>query len=161
MITKRMMTGAGVLALLLVLMLAAAGCTGTTPGGNATATPVRHDAGATTVPMTTVTGPRTDLLIATTTSLEDTGLLDNLTPYYEATHPVNLKITSQGSGKAIELAMRGDADSLLVHSPAAEVAFMEGGYGVNRRAFAYNYFIIVGPESDPAGIKGLSPETHS
>ncbi len=157
MIMKRMLTGAGVLALLLVLMLAASGCTGTTPGGNATATPA-VTTGATTVPMTTVTGPRTDLLIATTTSLEDTKLLDNLTPFYEATHPVSLKITSQGSGKAIELAKRGDADLLLVHSPAAEVAFMEGGNGVNRRAFAYNYFLIVGPESDPVGIRGLTPE---
>lgn len=154
-------TGAGALALLLVLIIAAAGCTGTTPGGNATATPSETTTAggptATAAP-TNVTGPRTDLLIATTTSLEDTKLLDNLTPFYEATHPVNLKITSQGSGKAIELAKRGDADLLLVHSPAAEVAFMEGGNGVNRRAFAYNYFIIVGPENDPAGIKGLSPE---
>ena len=157
MIMRKMLTGAGALALLLVLMLAAAGCTGTTPGGNATATPA-VTTGATTVPMTTVTGPRTDLLIATTTSLEDTKLLDNLTPFYEATHPVSLKITSQGSGKAIELAKRGDADLLLVHSPAAEVAFMEGGNGVNRRAFAYNYFLIVGPEADPAGIRGLTPE---
>ncbi len=153
---KRMLTGAGVLALLLVLMLAAAGCTGTTPGGNATATPA-VTGGVTPVP-TNYTGPRTDLLIATTTSLEDTGLLDNLTPIYEATHPVNLKITSQGTGLAIELAKRGDADSLLVHSPSQEQAFMEQGYGVNRRAFAYNYFNIVGPESDPAGVRNLTPE---
>jgi tungstate transport system substrate-binding protein len=162
MITKRMLTGAGALALLLVLMLAVAGCTGTTPGGNATATPA-VTSGATTVPNVTATptnatGPRTDLLIATTTSLEDTGLLDNLTPIYEATHPVNLKITSQGTGLAIQLAQRGDADLLLVHSPSQEAAFMEQGYGVNRRSFAYNYFVIVGPENDPAGIKGLTPE---
>ncbi len=162
MIMKKMLTGAGALALLLVLMLAVAGCTGTTPGGNATATPA-VTGGVTTVPNVTavptnVTGPRTDLLIATTTSLEDTGLLDNLTPIYEAMHPVNLKITSQGTGLAIQLAKRGDADLLLVHSPSQEVAFMEQGNGVNRRAFAYNYFIIVGPASDPAGIKGLTPE---
>ena len=160
MTTKKMLTGAGALALLLVLMLAAAGCTGTTPGGNATATPsvTTNATGSVTTVPTTYTGPRTDLLIATTTSLEDTGLLDNLTPIYEATHPVNLKITSQGTGLAIELAKRGDADSLLVHSPSQELAFMEQGYGVNRRAFAYNYFNIVGPESDPAGVKNLTPE---
>lgn len=162
MTTKSLMTGAGALVLLLVLMLAAAGCTGTTPGGNATATPsvtggATITSNVTTVP-TTYTGPRTDLLIATTTSLEDTGLLDNITPIYEATHPVNLKITSQGTGLAIELAKRGDADLLLVHSPSQETAFMEQGFGVNRRSFAYNYFIIVGPESDPAGIKNMTPE---
>ncbi len=157
-------TGAGLLALLLVLFIGISGCMGTTPGGNATATPVVTSnattvttAGMTAVP-TNVTGPRTDLLIATTTSLEDTGLLDYLTPFYEAQHPVNLKITSQGTGKAIELSKRGDADLLLVHSPSQEIAFMEAGSGVNRRAFAYNYFVIVGPETDPAGIRGLSPE---
>jgi tungstate transport system substrate-binding protein len=157
---QKMLTGAGALALLLVLMLAAAGCTGTTPGGNATATPsvTTNGTGSATPVPTTYTGPRTDLLIATTTSLEDTGLLDNLTPIYEATHPVSLKITSQGTGLAIELAKRGDADLLLVHSPSQEAAFMEQGYGVNRRGFAYNYFVVVGPESDPAGIKGLTPE---
>ncbi|NLX49369.1 MAG: tungstate ABC transporter substrate-binding protein WtpA [Methanospirillum sp.] len=156
MITKRLLTGAGVLALLLVLMLASSGCTGTTPPGNVTTAPA--DTGAGTPVPTTYTGPRTDLLIATTTSLEDTGLLDYLTPFYEATHPVNLKITSQGTGRAIELAKSGDADLLLVHSPSQETAFMEAGNGVNRRSFAYNYFIIVGPESDPAGIAGLTPE---
>jgi tungstate transport system substrate-binding protein len=167
---RKYLTGAGLLALLLVLMLAAAGCTGT-PSGNTTATTtpipstptggVTVTAGVTTsvTPSpTNVTGPRTDLLIATTTSLEDTGLLDYLKPFYEAAHPVNLKITSQGTGRAIELAKKGDADLLLVHSPSQEVAFMEQGNGVNRRAFAYNYFIIVGPENDPAGISGMTPE---
>ncbi len=159
MITKGMLTGGGLLALLLALMLAVAGCTGTPTDGNATATATPAVTGnATTAPATTVTGPRTDLLIATTTSLEDTGLLDNLTPIYEATHPVSLKITSQGTGRAIELAKNGDADLLLVHSPSQEQAFMEQGLGVNRRAFAYNYFIIIGPENDPAGIRGLTPE---
>lgn len=165
---RALWTGAGLLALLLVLFIGVSGCTGTTPGGNATTIPTvtgQTTAGPTgaatgdvTAVPTNVTGPRTDLLIATTTSLDDTGLLDYLTPIYEATHAVNLKITSQGTGKAIELAKRGDADLLLVHSPSQETTFMEGGNGVNRRSFAYNYFVIVGPESDPAGIKGLTPE---
>jgi tungstate transport system substrate-binding protein len=71
---------------------------------------------------------------------------------------VKLKITSQGSGKAIELATRGDADVLLVHSPSAELAFMQNGSGVNRRSFASNSFLIVGPAKDPAGIKDMTPE---
>ncbi len=99
------------------------------------------------------------LVIATTTSLYDTGLLDYLQPKFEAMYPVKLKITSQGSGKAIELATRGDADVLLVHSPAAELAFMKNGSGLNRRSFASNYFMVVGPAADPAGIKNMTPES--
>jgi tungstate ABC transporter binding protein WtpA len=98
------------------------------------------------------------VLIATTTSLYDTGLLNYLESVYENRTSVDLLITSQGTGKAIELAKRGDADVLLVHSPSQEMAFLEGGNGMNRRTFAYNYFIIAGPANDPAGIKGLSPE---
>ncbi|MGZ5563339.1 MAG: substrate-binding domain-containing protein [Halobacteriota archaeon] len=63
-------------------------------------------------------------------------------------------ITSQGSGKALEIASRGDADVLAVHSPGAEKAFVANGTGMNRRCFAYNYFVIVGPPSDPAAING-------
>jgi tungstate transport system substrate-binding protein len=64
---------------------------------------------------------------------------------------------SQGTGLAIETAKRGDADMILVHDPNAEFAFLNGSYGVNRKIIAYNFFIIVGPQSDPAGINGLSP----
>jgi tungstate transport system substrate-binding protein len=71
---------------------------------------------------------------------------------------VKLAITSQGSGKAIQIATNGDADVLLVHSPAAELAFMQTGHGLNRRSFASNYFIIVGPPADPAGIANMTPE---
>jgi len=101
--------------------------------------------------------PREKVLLATTTSLYDTGLLDYLKPMYEEQYNVELLITSQGTGKALEVASRGDADVLAVHSPAQEIAFMESGKGLNRRCFAYNYFIIVGPENDPAGIKGMEP----
>ncbi len=133
-----------------MLFLAAcfAGCTSQTPVATPTATPT---AAATTA------APQT-LVIATTTSLYDTGLLDYLQPKFEAKYPVKLKITSQGSGKAIELAKNGDADVLLVHSPSAELTFMNGGYGLNRRSFASNYFMIVGPAADPAGIKDMTPE---
>ncbi len=97
------------------------------------------------------------VLLATTTSLYDTGLLDYLKPMFEEKYNAELLITSQGTGKALEIASRGDADVLAVHSPAQEKAYMDSGKGLNRRCFAYNYFIIVGPESDPAGIKGMDP----
>jgi tungstate transport system substrate-binding protein len=101
---------------------------------------------------------RQKLLLATTTSLYDTGLLNHLEPKFEEKYNVDLLITSQGTGKAIELAKKGDADVLLVHSPTQELTFLEDGYGLNRRTFAYNYFMIVGPAHDPAGIKGKTPE---
>jgi tungstate transport system substrate-binding protein len=98
------------------------------------------------------------LLLATTTSLYDTGLLNYLEPKFEAKYNVDLQITSQGTGKAIELAKKGDADVLLVHSPSQELAFVKDGYGINRRSFASNYFMIAGPANDPAGIINMTPE---
>ncbi|MHB8165001.1 MAG: ABC transporter substrate-binding protein [Methanoregula sp.] len=117
----------------------------------------------TTPPATTPTASATTaapqtLLIATTTSLYDTKLLDYLQPIFEKKYNVQLRITSQGTGKAIELAKNGDADVLLVHSPSQELAFMKDGYGLNRRSFASNSFVIVGPAADPAGIKDMTPE---
>jgi len=106
---------------------------------------------------TTTTTIKEQVLLATTTSLYDTGLLDYLKPSFEEQYNVTLLITSQGSGKALEIASRGDCDVLAVHSPAAEKAFVDSGKGLNRRCFAYNYFIMVGPASDPAGIKGMDP----
>ena len=107
---------------------------------------------------TTAAASPSTLVIATTTSLYDTGLLNYLEPIFEKEYNVDLMITSQGTGKAIELAKNGDADVLLVHSPTQELAFMKDGYGLNRRSFASNYFEIVGPASDPAGIKDMTPE---
>ncbi|MFA4825607.1 MAG: substrate-binding domain-containing protein [Methanoregula sp.] len=139
----------GLIAAVCVLLLLAtcfAGCTSQTPATPATPTAVA-----------TAAAPQT-LLIATTTSLYDTKLLDYLQPIFEKKYNVQLKITSQGTGKAIELAQRGDADVLLVHSPSQELTFMKNGYGLNRRSFASNSFIIVGPANDPAGIKNMTPE---
>ena len=107
---------------------------------------------------TTQPSQNTTLVIATTTSLYDTGLLNYLQPKFESKYNVKLAITSQGTGKAIELAKNGDADVLLVHSPSQELTFMQGGYGLNRRSFASNSFIIVGPPADPAGIVNMTPE---
>jgi tungstate transport system substrate-binding protein len=98
------------------------------------------------------------LLIATTTSLEDTGLLAALESQYENMTDIDVRVTAQGTGQALETASRGDADMVMVHSPALEEQFIADGYGTNARCFAYNYFEIVGPESDPAGIEGMTPE---
>ncbi len=100
----------------------------------------------------------TQLKIATTTSLYDTGLLDAVQDYYLEKFNVDLLITSQGTGKAIASAKNGDVDVLLVHSPAQETVFIDERYGVNHRGIAYNYFVIVGPADDPAGIAGITPE---
>jgi tungstate transport system substrate-binding protein len=108
---------------------------------------------------TSTTSAKPELTLATTTSLYDTGLLDYLKPFFEQQCNCTLLITSQGSGKALEVASRGDADVLAVHSPAAEKAFVANGTGMNRRCFAYNYFVIVGPKSDPAAINGTDAVT--
>jgi tungstate transport system substrate-binding protein len=94
------------------------------------------------------------LFISTTTSLYDTGLLTAIEKDYESSHPVDLSITAVGTGIAIQQAESGDADVVLVHAPSTELTFLEGGYGVNRKIIAYNFFTIVGPADDPAQIKG-------
>ena len=106
----------------------------------------------------TKTAPKEHLIISTTTSLYETGVLDAIKPMFETAHPTyNVSFISQGTGLAIETAKNGDADLILVHSPGQELGFLESGYGVNRKLFAYNFFIIVGPESDPAGVKDMKP----
>ncbi len=98
------------------------------------------------------------LIISTTTSLFDTGLLDEIEAQFEKTHTVNLNFISVGTGLAIEFAERGDADMILVHAPSKEFTFLEEGYGLCRKIIAYNFFTIVGPETDPAEIAGVFPE---
>jgi len=97
------------------------------------------------------------LVVSTTTSLYDTGLLDIIEDAFEAEYPIDLQIISVGTGLAIKHAQRGDADMILVHAPSNELAFLKGGYGLCRKILAYNFFAIVGPEADPANIKFLSP----
>jgi len=102
--------------------------------------------------------PQERLRVATTTSLYDTGLWGYLEPMFEKQNNVELDIMSAGTGKALEYGRRGDVDVITVHSKACELQFIADGYGVERIPFAYNYFLIVGPETDPAGIKGSVPE---
>ena len=96
--------------------------------------------------------------VATTTSLYDTGLWGYIEPGFEKEYGVEMDIMYAGTGKALEFGRRGDVDAVTVHSRSSEEEFIAAGYGVERQPFAYNYFLVVGPESDPAGIKGLSPE---
>lgn len=102
--------------------------------------------------------PQQRLRAATTTSLYDTGLWGYLEPMFEEQYGVELDVMYAGTGKALEFGQRGDVDIITVHSKSREEQFVTEGYGIERIPFAYNYFLIVGPEDDPAGIRNLSPE---
>ncbi len=95
------------------------------------------------------------LVMATTTSTENSGLLDELVPPFEEKFGVRVDVVAVGTGAAIELGENGDADIIFVHARAAEEEFVEAGYGVNRRDVMYNDFVILGPPSDPAAIEGM------
>jgi tungstate transport system substrate-binding protein len=98
------------------------------------------------------------LTISTTTSLYDTGLLENaIAPAFKKETGIELRFIPKGTGAAIQDAKNGVSDAIIVHARSKEVAFMEEGFGVNRKVFAYNFFAIVGPSDDPAGIGGMSP----
>jgi len=111
---------------------------------------------ATSVSQYPVHAAKTRFKIATTTSLYDTGLWYYLEPMFEKYADVEMDIIYAGTGIALEYGKRGDVDAVVVHDPAAEDKFIADGYGINRRYFAYNFFLIAGPATDPAGIKGLS-----
>lgn len=96
------------------------------------------------------------LRLATTTSTQDSGLLDAILPDFEATHNAQVDVVAVGSGQAMEIGQNGDADVLLVHSRAREDAFVADGYGLARYDVMYNDFVLVGPPDDPAGIAGAS-----
>ena len=96
---------------------------------------------------------RGTLLLATTTSTRDSGLLDELLPRFERRSGCSVKTLAVGSGEAMELGERGDADVLLVHSPEDEERFMSDGHGASRKAVMHNDFVLLGPPADPAGIE--------
>jgi len=91
------------------------------------------------------------LRLATTTSTDDSGLLDYILPVFEKKYNCKVEVIAVGSGQALELGKRGDVDVLLVHSPASEIQFMADGFGESRTLVMYNNFVIVGPTADPAG----------
>jgi tungstate transport system substrate-binding protein len=96
-----------------------------------------------------------NVILATTTSTQDSGLLDVLIPVFEKKTGYFVKTIAVGSGQAMAMGQKGEADVLLVHSPDAEKKFVADGYGINRRLVMHNDFIVVGPASDPAKFKGV------
>jgi tungstate transport system substrate-binding protein len=96
------------------------------------------------------------LLMATTTSTEDTGLLNVLAPEFKKATGIDLRWTATGTGKALKLGEDCNVDVLMVHAPGAEKKFVDAGFGLNRREIMYNDFVIIGPAADPAGVKGKS-----
>jgi tungstate transport system substrate-binding protein len=96
-----------------------------------------------------------DILLATTTSVRDAGLLDAILPSFERRSGIRVKVVAVGSGQAMALGRRGEADILVLHDPAAEVAFVADGYGIDRRPLMHNEFVLVGPSADQAGVRGL------
>jgi tungstate transport system substrate-binding protein len=96
------------------------------------------------------------LKLATTTSLQDTGLLDLVKDKFDEKFNVSLDVVSGGTGIAIQYGERGDVDALIVHDKDRELKFVEDGHGLERRCIAYNYFYLIGPKDDPAGIKDMN-----
>jgi tungstate transport system substrate-binding protein len=98
--------------------------------------------------------PSGKLTLATTTSTQDSGLLDVLVPLFRRQTGIEVRVVAVGSGQALQLGRRGDADVILAHSPAAEKRFLAEGHGESRQAVMHNDFVLVGPEDDPAGLRG-------
>ena len=96
------------------------------------------------------------LILATTTSTDDSGLLEYILPDFEAKYNAEVDVIAVGTGQALELGQRGDADVVLVHARAREDAFVAEGYGTARYDVMYNDFVVVGPAADPAGISGMT-----
>lgn len=101
-------------------------------------------------------GRQAILRLATTTSTYDSGLLDEILPEFEALQDVKVEVIAVGTGQALALGERGDVDVVLVHDPAREEAFVADGHGVERTVLMYNDFVVVGPDEDPAGVRGSS-----
>jgi tungstate transport system substrate-binding protein len=96
------------------------------------------------------------LVLATTSSTYDSGLLDAIIPPFEEESNIKVRVIAVGTGQALALAARGDADVVLVHAPAKEMQFVADGFGIDRRYVMYNDFVILGPKDDPAEIRGLT-----
>ena len=129
--------------LALGLVLAASACVGRIPTGGIVS------------PTTHSPANERAVILATTTSTQDSGLLDVLVPMFRERTGYNVKPIAVGSGQALALASRGEADAILAHAPDAEMKLVESGDVINRRLVMHNDFVVVGPASDPAGIRGL------
>jgi tungstate transport system substrate-binding protein len=143
--------------LLVVALVAAAACSsGSSPSPQASSPAASAaPASAAASPAPSIAGSK-DLILATTTSTQDSGLLDVLVPAFQQATGYVVKTVAVGSGQALKMGQDGNADVILVHSPAAEKTFMDAGWGVDRRLVMHNYFQVVGPKSDPAGIRAMT-----
>jgi tungstate transport system substrate-binding protein len=96
------------------------------------------------------------IVVASTTSTQDSGLFSHILPLFKAKTGIDVKVVAQGTGQALDTGRRGDADVLFVHAKTQEEKFVADGFGVKRYPVMYNDFVLIGPKSDPAGIKGMS-----
>lgn len=119
------------------------GCAAKAPGQNETGKANTNDS---------KTEVESEMTLATTTSTRDTGLLDVLVPAFDKKYGVTTKVVAVGTGEAIEMGRQGNADVLLVHARKSEDEFVASGYGINRKDVMYNFFFVVGPKNDPAGV---------
>src|SRR5215471_7101773 len=99
-------------------------------------------------------GQDRSIVVASTTSTEDSGLFGHILPLFKAKTGIDVKVIAQGTGQALDTARRGDADVVFVHARSAEEQFLAEGFSVKRYPVMYNDFILVGPRNDPAGVKG-------
>src|SRR4051812_31060916 len=99
------------------------------------------------------------IIVASTTSTQDSGLFGHILPIFKAKTGIEVKVIAQGTGQALDTGKRGDADVVFVHAKAQELRFLSEGWGVKRYPVMYNDFVLIGPKSDPAGIKGKNIET--
>jgi tungstate transport system substrate-binding protein len=101
------------------------------------------------------------IVVASTTSTQDSGLFGHILPLFKARSGIDVKVVAQGTGQALDTGRRGDADVLFVHAKAEEEKFIAGGFGVKRLPVMYNDFVLIGPKSDPAAIKGMADVTQA
>lgn len=145
--------------LLMTVALVLGACSGgatTAPSAEPSTPPTAAPIAAPTSPLATAPAGKEAIILATTTSTQDSGLLDVLVPAFEEPTGFSVKVVAVGSGQAMTMGAECNADVLLVHSPAAEEEFMAAGNGVDRRLVMHNDFVVVGPAADPAGIKGMA-----
>ncbi len=152
---KRVNPATGLLVALALIVGACGTAASPSPSGSQpTAAPSVAQPSASPAAIATAPAGKESLILATTTSTQDSGLLDVLVPAFQDVTGYVVKTVAVGSGQAMTMGTECNADVLLVHSPAAEVEFMAAGSGVDRRLVMHNDFVIVGPASDPAGVKG-------
>src|ERR1700716_1522732 len=96
------------------------------------------------------------IVVASTTSTQDSGLFGHILPLFKAKTGIDVRVVAQGTGQALDTGRRGDADVVFVHARAAEQKFVAEGFGVKRHPVMYNDFILIGPNNDPAGVKGAN-----